>query len=697
MLQTNVTPLIALDAVALDCEASDVDPLRARLRRIGAVRLQAGRSGPDLLDVALAASEGDAPLPDLARVAARVDGFLGTAVVIGHNIGFDLALLAGEWGRAGLKRPPPRALDVRALAEVARPDLAGFSLDILADWLGLKDLPRAGAPDCARLAAAVFLALVPHLREGGIRTLAEAEQACRGLKAARDAGHRGFLDADLAAGRFDAERTFARLDSYPYRHRVEEVMSAPPLFTSADTPVAAVLKDIVERRISSLFVAPPGADPAAGPFDADQVGIVTERDLARAVAEHGVAVLAAKVAVIMSRPLAAVPGDAFVYRAIGRMDRLRIRHLGVVDEVGQVVGALSARDLLRMRARDAVSLGDEIDEAPDVPALAKAWAKIASVAAALLSEGVGARDIAAVVSRELGALTRRAAVLAEGRLMARGRGAPPCRYAVLVLGSAGRGESLLAMDQDNAILFADGAPDGDNDRWFAELGSELADILNAAGVPLCKGGVMAKNPAWRGSVETWRERVRHWITRSRPEDLLSVDIFFDLRCVHGDARMARELWLQAFDAARGQIGFAKLLAEVGGHTQPGLTMFGGFRTDAGRIDLKKTGLFAIVTAARCLAIRHHIVERSTPARLSGVRALGLGGEQDLDKLGEAQATLLAAILHQQIEDVHAGRPPSSAVDPGRLSPSLREALKEALRSVATADDVVRALLFAGAR
>jgi DNA polymerase-3 subunit epsilon/CBS domain-containing protein len=704
MLQTSATPLIALDAVAIDCDASDVEPRRARLCRIGAARIHAGRLADDSLDESLPAAADDGALPDMAGVAGRLDGFLGTAVVIGHEVGFDLALLGREYERAGLARQPPRVLDVRALAEVARPDLAGFSLDVLADWLELGAPQTATpqpatwtAPERAQLIARIFIALVPHLREGGIRTLAEAEQACRGLLGARESGRRTVAEDDAAASRVDAERTFAQLDSYPYRHRVAEVMSSPPLFTAADTPVAAALKEIIERRISSLFVAPPGAAPEDGPFDAETVGIVTERDLARALAEHGTAVLAISVSAIMSAPLAAVPAEAFVYRAIGRMDRLRVRHLGVVDEIGQVVGALSARDLLRMRARDAVSLGDEIDEAPDVPALAKAWAKIASVAASLLAEGVGARDIAAVISRELGALTRRAAVLAEQTMKARGRGKPPCRYAVLVLGSAGRGESLLAMDQDNAILFAHGAPDGPEDRWFAELGSELADILHAAGVPLCKGGVMAKMPAWRGSLETWRERVRHWITRSRPEDLLSVDIFFDLRCVHGDARMARDLWTEAFDAARGQVGFAKLLAEAGGHAQPALGLFGGFKTEGGRIDLKKTGLFAIVTAARCLAIRHHVVERSTPARLAGVRALRIGGERDLDQLAEAQSVLLEAILHQQIEDVHSGRRLGNAVDPNRLDAAMRERLKEALRVVGTIDDLVRTLMFAAAR
>ncbi len=95
-------------------------------------------------------------------------------------------------------------------------------------------------------------------------------------------------------------------------------------------------------------------------------------------------------------------------------------------------------------------------------------------------------------------------MIAEQRLREAGLGEPPCPYAVAVLGSAGRGESLLAMDQDNAIVFERGDPGGAEDRYFAALGGHLADILNEVGVPYCKGGVMAKNDAWRGSVATWQ-------------------------------------------------------------------------------------------------------------------------------------------------------------------------------------------------
>src|SRR4030095_12195027 len=184
---------------------------------------------------------------------------------------------------------------------------------------------------------------------------------------------------------------------------------------------------------------------------------------------------------------------------------------------GHVTGALSARDLLRLRAESGVLLGDRIDQAQSVNALAGAWGHVAQVAADLLREGLSGREIAAVISRELGAMTQRAAVLAEQRIAQAGAGAPPCPYAFVVLGSAGRGESLLAMDQDNAIVFAAGEPDGAEDRWFAALGGAVADILHQAGVPYCAGGVMAKNAAWRGSLATWRSRVADWITRSNPQ------------------------------------------------------------------------------------------------------------------------------------------------------------------------------------
>lgn len=701
-------PLLALDAVVLDTETTSLDPARARLVEIGAIRLRAGRIEPDqrfhsLVDPGI-------PIPPVStRIhgidAARLKGapefaaawsefrkFLGDAVVVGHTIEYDLAVLAAECKRAGIPFRPPRTIDVRVLAEIAEPNLSGFSIEELAGWLKVPVQDRHSALGDALTTARIFLALVPRLRAGGIRTFAEAETNCRELSEAVAVHHRaGWIDPARAPARIDAERTFARLDSYPYRHRNRDVMSAPPLFVDPSATLADVVQLLMSKRVSSVFVAPGGQGAENTPLPLADCGIVTERDVLRAIAANAGAAFSKTVDSIASRPLVAVPADAFVYLALGRMSRLKIRHLAVVDELGRVVGALSARDLLRLRAGDAIVLGDEISEAPDVPSLARAWAKLPLIARGLLAEEVEARDIAAVISRELGGLTRRAALLGEQRMREAGHGGPPVPYAVLVLGSGGRGESLLAMDQDNAIIFSEGAPDGPEDRWFAMLGTHIADILHDVGVPYCKGGVMAKNAAFRGSAATWRKRIAEWISRSNPQDLLSVDIFFDFRAVHGDGALAAALWQDAYAIAKDQIAFLKLLVEAAGSFEPPLGFF-GFKTQNGRVDLKIGGLFGIVATARILALRFHVTERSTRARLEGVKALRVGAERDLDAMIEAHGVLVDAILRQQLADIAVGRPPSSKVETRRLSRNEQENLKRALRSLKHADQMIRDLL-----
>ena len=704
----SVTPLIALDAVVVDTETTGIDPRKAWIVEIAAVRLVGGRLQPKsefrrlvrpgepipklAIDIHGIDDAAVADAPAFADIWPDLSSFIGDAVVIGHAIGFDLAVLKRECERAGIGWTRPHILDTRLLAEVAEPDLPGYSLDSLAAWLGVEITDRHSALGDALACARIFLALLPKLREGGIRTLAEAERACHALIDVLDQQHRaGRVEAVEAPSRADTERTLRRIDSYPYRHRIRDIMRSPPRFVAADNPVRDTLARMMKEHISSFFVRT--VPHSEQEVQAQKVGIVTERDLLRAVATHGAAALDMPIDRFMNKPLITVPADAFVYRAIGRMSRIKIRHLGAVDEKGIVVGAISARDLLRLRAGEAISLGDEIDQAEDAHALAVAWAKLPHVAGALLAEGLAARDIAAVISREVGALTRQAAVLAERRMRANGKGDPPCPYAVAVLGSAGRGESLLAMDQDNALFFAQGEPDGREDHWFGALGAEINDILNEAGVPYCKGGVMARNPQWRGSVATWRARIGDWIRRSSPKDLLSVDIFFDQRGVHGNASLANRLWEDAFDAADGQGAFAKLLAESAGSIEPGLNFIGRFRTTEGRIDLKKAGLFGIVTTARALAICHHVVERSTPARLAGIKALGLGGAHDLDALVEAQGVFLDLLLDQQIEDMDHGAPASNAVAIKRLSQRDRGRLRSALHSVEQLDQMTQDLLF----
>jgi DNA polymerase-3 subunit epsilon/CBS domain-containing protein len=206
---------------------------------------------------------------------------------------------------------------------------------------------------------------------------------------------------------------------------------------------------------------------------------------------------------------------------------------------------------------------------------------------------------------------------------------------------------------------------------------------------------MAKNPQWRGSVATWRVRIEQWIGRSQPQDLLSIDIFFDLRGVHGAGHLSDTLWRAAFDTAKGDVAFVKALAGAAGEFESGIGWFGRLHSENGRIDLKKHGLFPIVTTARLLAIRHHVVERSTPARLAGVRALNVGGDSDLDALEAAHGVFADLVLAQQIEDMEQGRPPGNAVALKRLSARDNARLRTALEAVRPLNELARDLLFGG--
>ena len=701
---TNATPLIALDAVVLDTETTGLDPAKARIVEIGAVPLRRGRLDEtavlrrlvnpgepipaDATRIHAIDDSSVASAPKFAGVWPDISAATSDAILIGHTFGFDLAVLKRECERADLAWVPPRTLDTRLLAQVAEPNLGGYTLEQLAQWLGVEIDKRHSALADAIITGKIFLALLPKLREGNIRTLAEAEQACLALTSVLDDQHRAGWEPAVRMPRARGERTFARIDPYPYRHRVADVMTAPPVTVGADISLGDAVQRMARGKISSLLVV-----AAASPMQPRNTAIITERDVLRAINENGAQALSQPVARFASKPLATVPAAAFVYRALGLMSRLKVRHLGVENENGEICGIITSRDLLRLRAQEAVILGNEIDQADDVPALGAAWARLPQAAEGLLAEGVSARDIAAVISRELGALTGRAGVLAERRMKANGQGDPPCAYALCVLGSAGRGESLLAMDQDNAIVFVEGEPGSAADQWFARLGGIVADILHETGVPYCKGGVMARNAAWRGSRETWRARIADWIANSSPADLLSVDIFFDLACVHGDAVLANDLWRSAFDAARGNDAFAKLLVEAAGEVEPGITLFGSFRTENGRIDLKKTGLFGIVTIARVLAIRHHLLERSTQARLSAAASLGHGGDTDLDALSRAHEVFIDLILGQQVVDMHGGLPPSNKVAIKPLSREQRTHLRESLGAVRHLDALMRDLLF----
>ncbi len=90
---------------------------------------------------------------------------------------------------------------------------------------------------------------------------------------------------------------------------------------------------------------------------------------------------------------------------------------------------------------------------------------------------------------------------------------------------------------------------------------------------------MAREPGFRGSVDTWLARLETWLSRSDPADLLNVDIVFDARTVHGDARLMHDLLLRFRKAAAANPPFLKLMIASHNHAAPPLGLFGGLKGD----------------------------------------------------------------------------------------------------------------------
>lgn len=82
------------------------------------------------------------------------------------------------------------------------------------------------------------------------------------------------------------------------------------------------------------------------------VGIITERDIVRAIAD-GVDVQQVRADVVMTADPATVDADEDTAIVAVKMIRLGVRHLPVVNTAGKAIGLVSAHNLVAMLDRSA--------------------------------------------------------------------------------------------------------------------------------------------------------------------------------------------------------------------------------------------------------------------------------------------------------------------------------------------------------
>jgi CBS domain-containing protein len=108
---------------------------------------------------------------------------------------------------------------------------------------------------------------------------------------------------------------------------------------AADATLEQAAKELHLRKVGALVVL----DAAGG-----ILGVLSERDIVREVAQRGAACLADRVAVAMSRDVFTARPSETVDDGLSRMTDRRIRHLPVLAE-GSLVGIVSIGDLVKHR------------------------------------------------------------------------------------------------------------------------------------------------------------------------------------------------------------------------------------------------------------------------------------------------------------------------------------------------------------
>ena len=165
------------------------------------------------------------------------------------------------------------------------------------------------------------------------------------------------------------------------------------------------------------------------------------------------------------------------------------------------------------------------------------------------------------------------------------------------------------------------SPQRDRPAWLA-FGREVNEGLDACGYPLCKGNVMACNPAFCLSVEEWRQAFLGWIEQGSPRDVLAASICFDLRPLTGAVGLAAPLDAEIGARAAAVPRFLKQMAEDALRQPSPLNWRGAVDTTEvdGRpmFDLKLQGTSIFVAAARLYALAHGVRATGTRARLEAV-------------------------------------------------------------------------------
>lgn len=463
-----------------------------------------------------------------------------------------------------------------------------------------------------------------------------------------------------------------------FSHLVRDHMRGSPIVLGSDATVAEMLGRMAEAKRTSALITD---------GDGRLAGIVTEQDVTRRIAlrcDGGEAV-----GQVMSSPVKTIDADDYLYHAIAQMRRFGWRHMPVTDREGRPVGLIDLPLALAVAAEPVVREIELISHGDSLDGLREVKAAQVALAESLFEDNVAVPDIQAVlthINRDIHCriIERHLLDMAAGPW-----GEAPIDYALIIMGSGGRGESFLYPDQDNGFILED-YPDEEHGRidgFFIELAERMTRDLDAVGFPFCNGFVMATNPVWRKTRSQWRKQISLWGRKRSVIAIQLSDIFFDFRGAYGATWMAEELRRHVTKMARSSPAFLAELNREVSRAGVALGWFDRFLVEKdkpehkGKINLKHSGTLPLVSCLRLLALREGIDRVSSLERIDALHENRVLQDDEADYLRGAFSHITGLLLRQQLADFKAARPVSNYVHPAALSEREKDILIDSLKAI----------------
>lgn len=411
--------------------------------------------------------------------------------------------------------------------------------------------------------------------------------------------------------------------------------------------------------------------------DHKDLGVLTHHDLRKALIQQespsGIPVSA-----IMSKGVISVPGQSSVFEAWHTMMNHSVSHLFITNNNGIISGVLDGDDVLAIQNYSPTVLLCKIRDAKHPDDIINLKAIMPYLITTLVECGAKPQNINHLTTLMSDTILHKFIEFAIEEL-----GPPPASFSFIVFGSEGREEQTLHTDQDNAIVYADVAPDKARGVgvYFLSMGKKVCTWLNDAGYSFCYGNNMAMNPEYCQPLSVWKQYFSKWVFTGSAEDLLRTKIFFDFRTAYGDEAFEHSLREHLNQIVPDNSRFFQMLARNILPMAPPVGLFGNFIVESsganrGSFDIKSS-MMPIVDFARIYALKNKIKTSNTIKRLNALRELNILTELNHQEMVQAYSYLMQIRLRIQAEAVsNRSKDPSNYVFPKTLTSIEQKLLKE---------------------